>query len=93
MLRSYLDNGFPLSLSTSRIVSGKFFPPLCLAERTTAWFGELLLVAVGLLLGVGLEPATMADNIDNIRRINSYINPNKIILLNSGEKIYVEAFA
>lgn len=57
MFLSYLDKGFPLSLSTSLMVNGRFLPALCLATLSIAAF--VLFEVVGLLLGVGLEPKIM----------------------------------
>lgn len=56
MFLSYFDKGLPLSLSTSLIVRGKFFPAFCLATLNIAAF--VLAEVVGLLLGVGLDPGT-----------------------------------
>lgn len=58
MFLSYLERGFPLSLSTSLIVKGKFLPALDLAALNMA--ALVLLEVVGLLLGVGLEPGTVS---------------------------------
>lgn len=53
-----MERGFPLSLSTSPIVRGRFFPALDLAALNMAAL-VLLDVVVGLLLGVGLAPGTV----------------------------------
>lgn len=56
MLRSYLDKGFPLSLSTSLIVSGRFLLALCFTTRSTA----ALVAEVGTeMLVLGVEPGTV----------------------------------
>lgn len=56
IFRSYFDNGFPRSRSTSRIVSGKFLLALCFTTRNTA-----ALVAFEVVggFGVGLDPGTV----------------------------------
>lgn len=54
MLRSYFDNGFPRSLSTSRNVNGKFLLALCLTTLNTAAF----VLFVGGTLAIGLVPGT-----------------------------------
>jgi hypothetical protein len=56
MLRSYLDRGLPLSLSTSLIVNGRFLLALCFTTRSTA----ALVAEVGTeVLVLGVEPGTM----------------------------------
>lgn len=58
IFRSYLERGFPLSRSTSRMVKGRFLPALDLAALNMA--ALVLLDVVGLLLGVGLAPGTVS---------------------------------
>jgi hypothetical protein len=56
MLRSYLDKGFPLSLSTSLIVNGRFLFALCFTTRSTA----ALVAEDGTdVLVLGVEPGTV----------------------------------
>ena len=56
IFRSYLDRGFPLSLSTSLIVNGRFLLALCFTTRSTA----ALVADVGTeALVLGVEPGTV----------------------------------
>lgn len=57
---SYFDNGLPRSLSTSRMVRGKFLLALCCTTLRTA---ALVLLGAGTAFGIGLEPGTVRSDV------------------------------